>query len=257
MKAIILAGGFGSRLGNLTENIPKPMLEVGGKPILWHIMKIYSHYGINDFIICGGYKVNVIKDYFLHYDSYSSNFTIDLGNNSIEYYNAHDEKQWKVTVIDTGYETLKGGRIKRIEKYVDDEINFLTYGDGIADINIKELYDFHKKEGTILTLSGVFPQSQFGEIETKGNRVIKFREKAQVSQGMINGGFMVFNKELFSYLSEQADCDFEFGPLGKLAEDGQVSVFRHLGNWACMDTEREMKYLNKLWNSNDAFWKVW
>ncbi|MCM1038216.1 MAG: glucose-1-phosphate cytidylyltransferase [Ruminococcus sp.] len=257
MKAIILAGGLGSRLGNLTENIPKPMLEIGGRPILWHIMKIYAHYGIRDFVICGGYKVNVIKDYFIHYDSNISDFTINLSDGSIEYYNCNQETDWKVTVADTGRDTLKGGRIKRIEKFIDDDINFMTYGDGIADIDINELLAFHKMQNTILTLTGVHPQSQFGEIEAEGNLVTEFKEKAQVSQGIINGGFMVFNREMFDYLTEDENCDFEFGPLAQMAEKGQVSVYRHKGNWACMDTEREMKYLEKLWQDNKAFWKVW
>lgn len=257
MKAIILAGGFGSRLGNLTENIPKPMLEIGGKPILWHIMKIYSHYGIHDFIICGGYKVNVIKDYFIHYDSNISDFTIDFSDKSIVYHNNNQETDWKVTVVDTGRETLKGGRIKRIEKFIDDDINFMTYGDGIADIDLNELLTFHKSQNTILTLTGVHPQSQFGEIEAEGNLVTEFKEKAQISQGVINGGFMVFNRKMFDYLTEDENCDFEFGPLSQMAERGQVSVYRHEGSWACMDTEREMKYLEKLWKDNKAFWKVW
>lgn len=259
MKAIILAGGYGSRLGNLTENIPKPMLEIGGRPILWHIMKIYSAYGIKDFVICGGYKVNVIKEYFMNYELYSSDFTINLKDNSITYHGESTAEDWNVTVVDTGIDTLKGGRIKRVEKYLDDDINLLTYGDGIADIDINELIDFHRTNGKILTITGVHPMSQFGEIDIAedGITVTEFKEKAQTSLGYVNGGFMVFNREMLDYLRLDKDCDFEFGPLQELASKHQVSVYKHKGNWACMDTEREMKHLEALWQSDRAFWKIW
>ena len=259
MKAIILAGGYGSRLGNLTENIPKPMLEIGGRPILWHIMKIYSVYGIKEFIICGGYKVNAIKEYFKNYELYSADFTINLKDNSMTYHNQSTKEDWKVTVVDTGVDTLKGGRIKRVEKYLEDDINLLTYGDGIADIDIDDLIDFHIKNGKILTITGVHPMSQFGEIDIAedGITVTEFKEKAQTSMGYVNGGFMVFNRKMMDYLTTDKNCDFEFGPLQVLASERQVSVYKHKGNWACMDTEREARHLENLWQNGDAFWKLW
>ena len=237
MKLVILAGGYGSRLGNLTSSIPKPMILVGGKPILWHIMKTYSNYGIKDFIICLGYKGHVIKDYFLHYDSNNNDFTVDLSDNSIKFHNDHEEADWKVTLVDTGIDTLKGARLKRIEKYLVDDINLLTYGDGVADINISELVDFHKNIGKMVTISGVHPPARFGELIAEENILTSFEEKAQTSQGLINGGYMVFNKELLSYLEEDENCDLESGILEKLASQHKVAVYKHKGLWACMDTE--------------------
>jgi glucose-1-phosphate cytidylyltransferase len=257
MKLVILAGGFGTRLGERTSIIPKPMVEVGGKPILWHIMKIYSAYGIKDFVICLGYKGDVIKDYFLHYDSKNNDFTVNLKDGSVEFLNGHDEMNWKVTLIDTGLNTLKGGRLKRIEKYLDDEINLLTYGDGVSDININELINFHKEVGKIVTISGVHPPARFGELKADGNILTSFEEKAQASQGLINGGFMVFNKELFNFLTEDENCDLEAGVFEELASQGKIAVYKHDGLWACMDHERDVKYLNNLWKNNQAFWKVW
>jgi len=257
MKLVILAGGYGSRLGEVTNLVPKPMVEIGGKPILWHIMKIYSYYGINEFIICLGYKAEVIKNYFLNYKFINSDFTISLGSGDIEMYNKCDEKEWKVTLVDTGLEALKGARLKKIEKYLDDDINLLTYGDGVANINIKELIDFHKSNGRILTISGVHPPARFGELRAEGNIVTSFEEKAQVSQGLINGGYMVFDKKLLEYLSVDDNCDLEYGVFDELALKGEISVFRHEGFWACMDTGRDVAYLDRLWKNKEAFWKVW
>lgn len=257
MKAIILAGGFGTRLGKRTNLIPKPMVEIGGKPIIWHIMKIYSYYGIKDFIICLGYKGQFIKDYFTHYDTINNDFTINLGTSKIDFYKNHEERDWNVTLIDTGVNTLKGGRLKRIEKYVDDDINFLTYGDGVTDININTLLDFHKEHGKMVTISGVYPPARFGELIEEENQVKSFQEKPQTSQGLINGGFMVFNKKLFEYFTEDENCDFEIGPLEELSQKGEVMVFKHKGFWECMDNERDVNYLNKIWKQNNAAWKVW
>lgn len=257
MKLVILAGGFGSRLGERTIAIPKPMVEVGGKPIIWHIMKTYSAYGINEFVICLGYKSEVIKDYFYNYQIKNNDFTINLKDHSIEYLNKHDEDDWKVTLVDTGLNTLKGGRLKKIEKYLDDDINLLTYGDGVADINIKDLINQHKESNNIVTLSGVHPPARFGEILTDGNQVTSFEEKAQTSQGLINGGYMVFNKKLFDYLIDDENCDLEIGAFNKITEEGKLGVFKHSGLWACMDHERDVKYLNNLWKNDKAFWKVW
>jgi len=257
MKSIILAGGFGTRLGNRTNLIPKPMVTIGGKPILWHIMKIYSHYGIHDFVICLGYLGDVIKEYFLHYEAYNNDFSISLADSDLTYHNKHDEDTWNVTLVDTGLNTLKGGRVKRIEQYLDDDIHLLTYGDGVADININELIDFHKAHGKTVTISGVHPPSRFGEIIEEDNTVKSFTEKPQTSQGLINGGFMVFNRELLDHLAPDEDCDLEIGALEGLAEKGDVMVFKHEGNWECMDTERDVNHLNNLYNTNNAFWKVW
>lgn len=257
MKLVILAGGYGSRLGNLTNSIPKPMVQVGGKPIIWHIMKTYSFYGIKEFIICLGYKGDVIKDYFLHYDANNNDFTVDLSNNSTTFHNVHDETDWKVTLVDTGLNTLKGGRLKQIEKYLDEDINLLTYGDGVANININNLIEFHNKVGKMVTISGVRPPARFGELLAEGDILKTFEEKAQTSQGMINGGYMVFNKELFNYLTINENCDLEAGVFEQLATEGKIAVFKHNGLWACMDTERDLNYLERVWKNSEAFWKVW
>lgn len=257
MKVIILAGGWGTRLGRQAEEIPKPMVPIGNKPILWHIMKIYSHYGFNDFIICLGVKANVIKNYFYHYEIINCDFTIDMSNSDIKYFNYHEENDWKVTLVDTGLNTLKGGRIKRIEKYLDSEINMLTYGDDVADIDINKLLEFHKSHDKILTITGVNPPARFGELIEKNGKVVSYTEKPQTSMGLINGGFMFFNKELLDYLKEDENCDFEHGPLEELTKKGEVMVYKHEGNWECMDTERDVEHLNKLWYENRAFWKVW
>jgi len=257
MKVIILAGGWGSRLGKQTENIPKPMVEIGSKPVLWHIMKTYSYYGFNEFIISCGVKANVIKDYFMNYELYNKDLTIDLDSGKIEYHQKHQEKEWKITLSDTGLNTLKGARIKKVEKYLDDEVNMITYGDGVANINIRELEKFHKSHGKTLTLTGVHPPARFGEIIEKDGLVTSFTEKPQTSVGLINGGYMVFNKNLLESLNSNENCDFESGPLEELAKKGEVMVYKHDGQWACMDHERDVENLNNLWDSNKAFWKVW
>jgi glucose-1-phosphate cytidylyltransferase len=257
MKTLILAGGYGSRLGNIAENIPKPMVTIGEKPILWHIMKIYSHFGFSEFVILLGYQGVKIKEYFFNYHMVNNDFTIDLGNRQIRYEEGKGVEKWVVTLVDTGIDTLKGGRIKRAEKYLTGDVNMLTYGDGVADVNLKDLLAFHRSHGKVLTLTGVRPPSRFGELVIKDCRVLSFEEKPQISSGMINGGFMVFNKELLSRLTTDRDCDFEFGILEELAKRGEVMVYEHRGFWECVDTERDLKHLNKLWNENQALWKVW
>lgn len=258
MKAIILAGGFGTRLGNRTSKIPKPMVKIGRKPVLWHIMKIYSHYGVKDFLIALGYKGDVIKDYFLHYNSKQNDFTVDLGTDGpkVTFHNTHDE-DWKVTLAETGLNTLKGGRVKRIENYLEDDLNLLTYGDGVADIDIHDLIDFHQQHKKIATVTGVHPPARFGELHEREGKVVSFKEKPQTSQGLINGGFMVFNRTLLRHLSPDEDCDLEHGTLEQLAKEGEVMVYKHDGNWECMDHERDVQHLNDLWNHGDPFWKVW
>lgn len=256
MKVVILAGGFGTRLGTLSEFIPKPMIEIGGKPILWHIMKTYAHYGYNEFVICLGYKANVIKNYFYNFQTSNSDFTVDLKTGDVELHNAYDE-DWKVTLVDTGLNTLKGARIKRIEKYLDDDVNMLTYGDGVCDININDLVAYHKNHGKMVTVSGVKPPSLFGEIIEEDGKVLSFEEKPQTSKGLINGGYMVFNKEMMSFLSEDENCDFEFGPLEEIAAKGEAMTYKHEGYWQCSDTMRDLNHLNKIWDSKEAKWKVW
>lgn len=233
------------------------MVQIGGKPIIWHIMKTYAYYGINEFIICLGYKGNVIKDYFLHYEAQNNDFTIDLSNNSIEFHNNHNETDWKITLVDTGVETLKGARLKKIETYLSEDINLLTYGDGVADININKLIEFHNKTGKMVTLSGVHPPARFGELVANGDVLEAFEEKAQISQGLINGGFMVFERELLNYLTTDDNCDLETGVFEELSKLRKISVYKHEGYWACMDHERDLAYLEKLWRTNNAFWKVW
>jgi len=255
MKVVILAGGFGSRLGHVTELIPKPMVEVGGKPMLWHIMKIYAHYGYNEFVIALGYKGAVIKDYFSKIHLYNSDFTINTKTGEVVYHNSGDD-EWKITLVDTGLETLKGGRIKRLEPYLDD-VNMLTYGDGVTSLDISKLVQYHSEHNKMVTITGVHPPSMFGNLNEKDGQVLSFEEKPQTSDGLINGGFMVFNKEMLQHLTTDKDCDFEFGPLEKLASDGEVMVYKFSGFWECADTVRDVNHLNKLWSTDSADWKVW
>lgn len=257
MKVVILAGGWGTRLGHLTDIIPKPMVKIGNKPILWHIMKIYSTFGFNDFIICLGVKGEIIKDYFYHYDIKNNDFTIDIKNRNIHFYKQNEDENWKVSLIETGLNTLKGGRIKRIEKYLDPDMNMLTYGDGLADINIKELVDFHKSSGKAMTITGVHAPARFGELVEKKGQIITYMEKPQTSVGLINGGFMVFNNSILDMLTPDENCDFENDLLIKLTAMGELMVYKHEGNWECMDHERDVDHLNKLWFKNNAFWKMW
>ena len=254
MKTIILAGGWGSRLGSLYQSIPKPMVKIGEKPILWHIMKRYSKYDYNDFVIALGVKSEVIKNYFLNYEYNLNDISIDLSNGNVTIHSNETNLNWKITLVETGLNTLKGGRIKRVEKYMDTEINMITYGDGLSNVNISDLVSFHKKHGKIITISGVRPPARFGEIIEDNGHVISFEEKPQTSMGLINGGFMVFNKELFNYLNNRDDCDFEFGVLDKLSKEGNVMVYKHAGEWECMDHERDVEHLNRLWNNKKAFW---
>lgn len=257
-KVVILCGGLGTRLREETEFKPKPMVHIGNRPILWHIMKIYSHYGFDEFILCLGYKGEVIKEYFYNYEVLNNDFSISLGKKrSLEILNFSSNDNWKITVVDTGENTLKGARIKRIEKYIDGDTFMLTYGDGVADININKLLDFHRKQRKIGTVTGVRPPSLFGELQVNRNKVTHFSEKPQTSTGLINGGFFVFSVKFFEYLSEDPTCDFEHGPLERLTEDGELMVYEHTGSWECMDTFRDNQYLNKLWEEKKAFWKVW
>ncbi len=257
MKTIILAGGWGTRLGQVTENIPKPMVMVGEYPIVWHIMKHYAHYGFKDFVISAGVKAQVIKEYFLNFQFYSQDFIKDLATGEIEIVDRNSDLDWRVSIIDTGVNTLKGARIKRLEKYLNGPVHMVTYGDSVSDIDIGALMRFHKSHGKTITISGVHPPARFGEIREKNAQVISFEEKPQTSSGMINGGFMVFNKNLLDHLTIDEKCDFEFGVFQKLVSCGEVMVFKHSGNWECVDHGRDLVHLNKLWDEGRAFWKVW
>lgn len=258
MQTIILCGGLGTRLREETEFRPKPMVEIGGKPILWHIMKIYSHYGIKDFVLSLGYKGEMIKEYFYNYEILTNDFTIELGNKkNIEMHSNNEEKDWRITLADTGDKALKGARLKRVQQYVNDDTFMLTYGDGVAEVDINALLAFHKKHGKLATVTGINPAARFGELKIKGNQVESFSEKPRDGEGLINGGFFVFNKGIFDYLSADENCDLEIGPLEKIAGEGQLMAYKHRGFWACMDTIRDMEYLNKLWVEGNAEWKVW
>lgn len=255
VKVAILCGGLGTRLKEETEYRPKPMVKIGGKPMLWHIMKTYSNYGFKDFVLCLGYKGEMIKEYFYNYEILNNDFTVELGQHkNIEIHDTSDEKGWRITLVDTGERTLKGARLKRIEKYINSDTFMATYGDGVANIDINELFEFHNDHGKIATLTGVMPPSRFGTLSVDGNRVVEFNEKPQASGGLINGGFFVFDKKIFDYLTDDDECDLEIGVLDVLAKDGELTVYRHTGEWACMDTVRDTEYLNNLWSSGKAFW---
>jgi len=256
VKAILLAGGLGTRLREETEFRPKPMVEVGGRPILWHIMKNLSTFGITDFIVATGYKSSMIKDYFLNYEVQSNDFTVTLGDrNSLHVHGAHDEADWKVTVAFTGDETQTGGRVFRAAKYLDDEPFFVTYGDGLADVDIDALRAFHAQSGTLGTVTTVQPASRFGVMDVAASgEVTRFREKPQLD-GWINIGFMILEPAALQYFD--AECVLEQGPLVDLAEAGQLTAYRHTGFWQPMDTFRESKLLNDLWTSGNAPWKQW
>jgi glucose-1-phosphate cytidylyltransferase len=256
MRAVLLAGGLGTRFAEETDVRPKPMIEIGGKPILWHIMKIYSSHGINDFIICLGYKGYVIKEYFSNYFLHQSNVTFDLRENRMEVLQKHAEP-WRVTLIDTGEETMIGGRIKRILPYIGDDDAFcLTYGDGVADIDITESIAFHRREGRLATVTGTQPPGRFGAINHQGPRVTGFQEKPRGDGNWINGGFFVLSPKVGDYIEGDATV-WEKEPMTNLATDGQLSVFLHDGFWHPMDTLRDKRYLEDLWSSNKAPWKKW
>lgn len=259
MKVIILCGGMGTRLREETEYKPKPMVEIGGKPILWHIMKLYAHYGYKEFILALGYKGDVIRNYFLNYHFFNNDFTVYLGKkNCVEVQGNHEEHDWQVTLVETGQDSMTGYRVKLCEKFIEDEVFMLTYGDAVSDVNIKELVDFHREQNLMGTVTGVFPPSRFGDLSVSGNIVDRFKEKPKMSKGQnpINGGFFVFKKDFLSTIPNDPKTDLEREPLENLARDKQLSVYQHFGFWQCMDTYRDYTLLNKLWLS-DPQWKVW
>ena len=257
MKVVILCGGYGTRLREETESKPKPMVEIGGKPILWHIMKTYAHYGYKDFVLCLGYKAEVIKNYFLNYEQLNSDFSIELGTGKIELHNHHDDHGWRVTLVDTGLHTMTGARVKRIEQYIDDDCFMLTYGDGVTDLDINALVKFHQSNNSIGTVTGVSPPSHYGELGIVGEKVVSFREKPNEQGSFISGGYFVFNREFFSFLSGDDSCVLEREPIERLSEEAQLGVYAYKGFWQCMDTYRDYLYLNELWEQGRAPWKVW
>jgi len=253
IKVVILCGGRGTRLVEETEYRPKPMVHIGDRPILTHIMSIYSGYGFKDFILTLGYKGAMIKDYFLNFDYYTNDFTIDLGEGKVITPHTRRHPDWRITLADTGEDTLTGGRIKRIESYIEGDTFMMTYGDGVSDIDIRKLLEYHRKMGKIATVTGVHPMTRFGELDIEDGLVKEFREKPQVKTGLINGGFFVFQKEVFNYLSQDGSLERE--PLERLARDGELAIFRHDGFWHCMDTYRDMEQLNEIWATGNAPWK--
>lgn len=257
MKVVILAGGFGTRISEESHLKPKPMIEIGGQPILWHIMKIYSHYGFNDFIICCGYKAHVIKEYFANYYLHRSDITYDFTeNNSITIHNNVAEP-WKVTVVDTGLNTMTGGRIKRIQPYVGNESFMMTYGDGVCSVNIADLAEFHKSHGKIATLTAINAEQRFGVLDISEDSAIhSFREKNISDGSMINGGYMILNSEIFDLIKGD-DTVFEKEPIEAVAGKKQLMAYKHDGFWQCMDTQRDKQKLEEYWESGNAPWKVW
>ena len=256
MKVVILAGGFGTRISEESHLKPKPMIEIGEQPILWHIMKHYSQYGFNDFVICLGYKQYVVKEFFADYFLHTSDVTFDLANNKMEVHNNYAEP-WKVTLVDTGLNTMTGGRVKRIRPYTGDEPFMLTYGDGVSTVDLTALLKFHRSHGKIATITTVNIGQMKGVLDIdENNTVLSFREKDESDGVLINGGFMVLNPGIFDYLEDDTTV-FEQGPMRRLAAEGQLKSFYHDGFWQCMDTQREMKKLESLWQSGAAPWKIW
>ena len=255
MKVVLLAGGFGTRLSEYTKTIPKPMIKINGKPMLLHIMHFYAKHGFKNFYIALGYKAEVIKDYFLNYHSLNSDFTVDLSSGSVKPHqvNAVD---WKVTLADTGDNSMTGGRVKRMQSFIGNETCMITYGDGVADINIDELLSFHKSHGKMVTMSAVRPAARFGELELDGSKVTSFQEKPQLHNGWINGGYFVLEPSVIDYIDD-ATTVWEQEPLEKLAKEGQISAYQHTNFWQPLDTLREKNILEELWDSGNAPWKSW
>jgi len=255
MKAVILAGGYGTRISEETHLKPKPMVEIGGKPILWHIMKNYSYYGINDFVICLGYKGYVIKEYFANYFLHMSDITFDIANNQMEVHHRHAEP-WRVTLVDTGEHTMTGGRLKRVQDYVSDGTFCFTYGDGVSNIDIKELIAFHRGMSVKATVTAVQPPGRFGAVDVQQDRIVSFREKPSGDGNWINGGFFILEPSVFDYIHGD-DSYWEREPLEKLASQGELAAYRHNGFWQPMDTLRDKIKLEEMWKQNEAEWKLW
>ena len=253
MKVILLAGGFGTRLSEYTETLPKPMVRIGGKPILWHIMKTYAHFGHTNFYIALGYKAEVIKEYFLHYKTMNADFTVDLGEGTVTSHQL-DELNWKVTLVDTGLHTMTGGRVRRMKPYIGNETCLLTYGDGLSNVDLNQLITFHKSHGKMVTVTAVHPGARFGELEMKEEQVTSFQEKPQTGQGWINGGYFVIEPEFFEFIDKDMTI-LEKKPLERAAQMGELMAFRHKGFWQCMDTKRDRDNLEEFWKTGKAPWK--
>ena len=256
MKVVLLAGGFGTRISEESQFKPKPMIEVGGMPILWHIMKEYAYYGFNEFIICAGYKQDYIKKYFADYFLHTSDITFDFTNGNDMIVHHRSAEPWKVTVVDTGLKTMTGGRIKRIESYVKNSTFMLTYGDGVSDVPIDKLVEFHRQHGKICTMTAVKPEGRFGILDIEDTTIKSFREKSRNDVGYINGGYMVLEPEIFAYIKDDSTT-FEREPLEDIANEGNLMAFKHNGFWQCMDTLRDREKLEEVWNKGQAVWKVW
>ena len=259
MQVVIFCGGLGTRLREETEFRPKPLVPIGSFPILWHIMKYFSVQGYTDFVLALGYKGDMIKHYFLHYEFMCNDVTIELGKpDSYRVMSVHDETGWRISLANTGEKALKGARLKRVERYIVGDVFMATYGDGLANVDINALLAFHRSHGKICTVTGVSPAGRFGELKIEGDQVLAFEEKPEKpAGGFISGGFLVFNRKFFDYLCDDDDCDLEYGPMERLAREGQLMVYRHEGFWACMDTIRDAEYLNNLWSEGKAPWKIW
>jgi glucose-1-phosphate cytidylyltransferase len=258
IPVVILCGGLGTRLREVTESVPKPLVDIGAKPILWHIMKLYDHFGFRRFVLCLGYKSYDIKEYFLKYREHVTDFTIRLrGDHSLEYHNNLGDEDWEITCAETGLLTGTGGRVHRVRQYIDTPEFMLTYGDGIGNVSLDRLLDFHRAEGRVGTVTGVHPSSRYGELQASGNTVLEFAEKPVSSDGLVSGGFFVMQREFLDYLTDEPELLLERQPLQKLARDGQLSVFGHEGFWMGMDTYREYTALNEMWNEGQAPWKLW
>jgi glucose-1-phosphate cytidylyltransferase len=258
MKVVILCGGAGTRLREETEFRPKPMVNIGARPILWHIMKYYAQFGCREFVLALGYKGDMIKNYFCHYELMNNDVTIELGQpENIHIHHSHEEAGWKITLADTGEKSLKGARLKKVERYISGDTFMMTYGDGIADVDLDALLAFHRGHGRMATVTGINLASRFGELKIAGDHVESFSEKPQQGDGLINGGFFVFNREIFKHLTPDDACDLEIGALERIAREGQLMVYKHRGFWACMDTLRDMEYLNRIWENGQARWKIW
>ena len=254
MKVMILAGGFGTRLSEYTDSIPKPMIRIGGRPILWHIMNTFSSFGHKDFYIALGYKAELIKEYFLHYRSLNSDFTVDLSTGIVDAHKG-DQVDWNVTLVHTGLRSMTGGRVKRLQSYIDNEPFLLTYGDGVANIDLDALVDFHKSHGKMVTISAVHPGARFGELEMDGDQVASFKEKPQTTQGWINGGYFVIEPEFIDLIEDDFTI-LEKTPLEQAAERGELMAYRHEGFWKCMDTKRDKDSLEEMWRSGCPPWKM-
>lgn len=257
MKVVLLAGGFGTRISEESVSKPKPMIEINGKPILWHIMKEYSHYGFNEFVICAGYKQHVIKEFFANYYLHRSDVTFDFGSENSMVVHNNVAEPWKVTIVDTGLNTMTGGRVKRVKEYIGDETFLLTYGDGLCDINLRELYVFHKKHGKLATLTAIQPGSRFGTLEMdEDNNIMRFAEKRREDGGWINGGYMILEPKVLDYIDGD-HIAFEREPLERLSMENQLVAYKYNGFWQCMDTLRDKMYLEELLQKGQAPWKVW